>query len=634
MEPWGNWWDPQPSGWGLVPLMRKKILIALTVAWGLAAGIRPVAEEHPLLQAMRDEMARSMAGLRMKDQPPPYYIADTVDDVATSVIRAALGAPVEDNSFEGRVLRVEVRVGSYDFDSSRFLSYEREAGVMPAYVATGGMTCTLDDDEDAVGRQIWLMTDAAYKHALRVFAKKQAAFQNRAESDKVPDFSRETPVEAVRPPAPAGPLDRSWVATVSRLSAVFQAEPRVTDSEAGLTVRRGTRYLLTSEGFKIVSPIASAAMIVRAETQAGDGMRLRDSYTAVESRVDDLPAADQMRAEAERMRARLLDLARAPVAEEYSGPVLVEGQASAELVGQALVPLFLSQRAPESDTPRGDLLSRSGSPYLTRIGARVVPEFLSVADTPSLARFEGRPVAGAYDVDDEGIRAQDVTLVKDGKLLTLLTSRTPQKRLLVSNGHGRGGTAQAGVFQVTSSSGMRASALKARYLDTLKQQDRPFGFIVRRLVSPMAMSAADAGMDPLSAMSDLLQGGGQGAPGPRISEIVKVTADGREEPVRGLVFGEVTRNTFKDIVGASEERTLYNTRAVASGPTTMGAFFPGGGGEVTISLIVPNLLFDELELLKTREVPQKRPVVPAPALRTPKQESGIGNQESGAGSPR
>jgi hypothetical protein len=38
----------------------------------------------------------------------------------------------------------------------------------------------LDDSYDAMRRQMWLATDTAYKRAVGVFARKKAAFQNRA----------------------------------------------------------------------------------------------------------------------------------------------------------------------------------------------------------------------------------------------------------------------------------------------------------------------------------------------------------------------------------------------------------------------------------------------------------------------
>ncbi len=58
------------------------------------------------------------------------------------------------------------------------------------------LPASLDDNYDAIRRQIWLTTDAAYKRAVSIFAKKKATFQNRAEAaDVLPDFSRETPVD-------------------------------------------------------------------------------------------------------------------------------------------------------------------------------------------------------------------------------------------------------------------------------------------------------------------------------------------------------------------------------------------------------------------------------------------------------
>ena len=68
----------------------------------------------------------------------------------------------------------------------------------------------------------------------------------------------------------------------------------------------------------------------------------------------------------------------------------------------------------------------------------MLPDAFSVSDTPSLTQFGGNRVPGAYAVDDEGVPAKDVTLVEKGRLVTLLTSRTPQRTCPQSNGHGRG----------------------------------------------------------------------------------------------------------------------------------------------------------------------------------------------------
>jgi len=538
----------------------------------------PRAQESLLFSAMQDEMKRSMTELRLKGEPAPYYIEYEIDETAQMRAVGRFGALVDELASHGRALRVQVRVGDYGFDSSRFLTQVRGAGVVP--LADGGVTAPLDDNYDAIRRQIWLTTDAAYKRAVSVFARKKATFQNRAATDALPDFSQEPPVETMLPAAASAPRDRAWFERARQLSAVFLTSPDLSGGEAWLSETRGTSYYLNSEGFKTVAPIESAYLRVAADAQAADGMTVRDMFTVVESRLEDLPSMTELMTRAKSLAAAVTARRAAAIGDEFTGPVLLEGHAGAEFLRQTLVPLMLARRPADTDQGfgRGGGGQAQVTPFLTRIGLRVMADAFSVSDTPSLKQFDGRPVAGAYVVDDEAVRAKDVTLVENGRLVTLLTSRTPQRRLLQSNGHGRSGGAQAGVVQVKSSQAVPAAELKARYLALLKTQDLPFGYIVRAIASP----------------GDV-QGGGPG--GPIMLEAVKVTSDGREETVRGLRFGNTPSTAFRDILDASEERVLHNYRI--DGVT------PG-------SIIAPSLIFEELEVQRTREIVQKPPVVPSP----------------------
>ena len=124
---------------------------------------------------------------------------------------------------------------------------------------------------------------------------------------------------------------------------------------------------------------------------------------------------------------------------------------------------MLARRPPESAGRGG----RGGAPqpvtpFLRRIGLRVLTEPFSVTDTPSLREFGGRPVPGSYAVDDYGIRAKDVTLVEKGRLVTLLTGRTPLKGLLQSTGHTRGGDVQPSVVQIQSSEPLPAAEVRTQ----------------------------------------------------------------------------------------------------------------------------------------------------------------------------
>ena len=181
--------------------------------------------------------------------------------------------------------------------------------------------------------------------------------------------------------------------------------------------------------------------------------------------------------------------------------MLIEGQASAELLRQTLAPLMLARRAPDAENPRFAQGQGQATPFLTRIGLRVLSDSFSVSDTPSLKQYDGRPVAGAYVVDDEAVPAKDVTLVEKGRLVTLLTSRTPQKNLLQSNGHGRSWQRRwdrrLSGAETQAASGLRD--LKAKYLAVLKAQDKPFGYIVRAIAAPGDVAGGGPG-GPIASM--------------------------------------------------------------------------------------------------------------------------------------
>jgi hypothetical protein len=83
--------------------------------------------------------------------------------------------------------------------------------------------------------------------------------------------------------------------------------------------------------------------------------------------------------------------------------VLFQGQAAAELVAQVLASRLLAIRPPVVDEPRFEsMVSGLENPFVDRLGARVLPEFLSVSDNPLLTTSAGFPRVGGYQVDDEG----------------------------------------------------------------------------------------------------------------------------------------------------------------------------------------------------------------------------------------
>ena len=79
---------------------------------------------------------------------------------------------------------------------------------------------------------------------------------------------------------------------------------------------------------------------------------------------------------------------------------------------------------------------------------------------------------------------------------------------------------------------------------------------------------------------------------------MKVTPDGKEEAVRGLRFATIAAPTFRNILEASEERQLQS-------------YFIGPSATV-VSVVVPSLIFEELEIQRIQDVNQRPPIVPSP----------------------
>src|SRR6516162_8224263 len=115
------------------------------------AAAHAAAKGDPLLEALLTELDRSVATLKMDQVQRPYYLEYRVHEVEEYNTEAAFGALREDQRAHVRILRVVVRLGDYKQDSF----YNQGLGT--------ASILTTDNDSVALRRQIWLLTDAAYK---------------------------------------------------------------------------------------------------------------------------------------------------------------------------------------------------------------------------------------------------------------------------------------------------------------------------------------------------------------------------------------------------------------------------------------------------------------------------------------
>jgi len=133
----------------------------------------------PVMKVMQTELARATTDLGKTDSAP-YYMSYTVYDQNLVVLVGAYGSLLTDASLQRRQADVVMRVGTAALDNTHGQS--RGTGM------TSG-TLPIGDDQDAVARVLWELTDREYKRAAPAFLNVRTNTAVRAEEeDKSPDF--------------------------------------------------------------------------------------------------------------------------------------------------------------------------------------------------------------------------------------------------------------------------------------------------------------------------------------------------------------------------------------------------------------------------------------------------------------
>jgi hypothetical protein len=378
------------------------------------------AQEDPVLQAMRAELERSKSQLKLDRVAAPYYLEYRVIDVDEYSAEAAFGALRTGVRARFRFLRAVVRIGGYKQDSY-FGNGEGVSDFMP-----------LDDDMLALRHQLWLATDRAYKAAAESLTAKQAQLKQFTVDQPVDDFAHAGPVQSVGPLAKLDFDPQPWTKMLQDASALYRNDAQIEAFESSWNFGVANRYFVNSEGAVVRSGQSLYELHVTCSTQAADGMRLDRGSGFVVSSINALPSSQEFVARAAELAAAMKKLRDAPVTEEeYRGPVLFSADAAASVFANLVGENVLGHRP-----GIGKNAGTTGA-FAASYKSRVLPDFLSVTDDPTISSFRGQALLGYYETDDEGVPAQKVSVIEHGNLVNYLIGRGPIRDFPASNGHGR-----------------------------------------------------------------------------------------------------------------------------------------------------------------------------------------------------
>lgn len=582
--------------------MKRLLLAVFAVGAGIAAWSQEAAPgaDDPLLRAMRDELARARQ-MSLPNLEPPYFVQYLIDQSSNFAVSASLGGLLTRRMVSVREPEVRIRVGDYSFDNTNY------AGGGSNFGARYDLErWPFEDRYDVLRRYVWLQTDAAYKSAVEALSRKRAALRNITQSEKLNDFAHAEPVKRLTPLAALQIDAEQWTNRTRAASAIFAKYPAVKNSSVEFEASAGGFTLVNSEGTEVREPEVVTFLRVRAMAQAADGMSVRDSITFHALEPGRLPGDAETGRAIETLAENVTALAKAPRGEDYSGPVLFEGAAGAQIFAEVLGRNLALTRRPVSDGGRGG--SPQPSELEGRIGARVLPEFFDVVDDPTQTEWNGRRLFGHYDVDREGVVPKPLKLVEKGVLKGYLLTRQPVRGYEGSNGRARMpgsfGAANASISNVfvRPSETVPAAELKKKLIELCAARGKPYGVIVRKMDFPSAAS--------IEEIRRLLQGAQGARPISLPLLVYKVFPDGREELVRGLRFRGMNARSLKDILAAGDDSAVFEFLDNAAPFALVGA----SGFMAEAAVIAPSILIDDLELHPLEDELPKLPVVPAPDL--------------------
>jgi len=535
----------------------------------------PKSVSDPVMKVMQAELARASSDLGKTDSPP-YYMSYTVYDQNLVVMVGAYGSLLTNASLQRRQADVVMRVGAPTLDNTHGQS--RATGM------TSG-TLPIGDDQDAIARVLWELSDREYKRAAPAFLNVRTNTAVRAEEeDKSPDFSKETPETHLANVTPAPPFDRAaWGDEVRRLSSAFRKYPGIYFATVVIQVTDSNSRMVSSEGSAIETPSATTRLIMEAQTRADDGMELLRVETFQAPSASGLPSEADLSAKIAKMAEDLKALKNAPVAEPYDGPALLSGRAAAVFFHEVLGHRLEGHRQRDEE---------EGQTFTKKVGQEVLPKFLSVTDDPTVHEMGGMKLAGSYDFDNEGVPAKRVEVIKDGVLKNFLMSRMPIKDFAESNGHGRNqpglmATGRQGNLIVTSTQNVPEADMRQKLIDEVKKQNKPYGLYFDDIQGGFTLTTRS-----LPQAFQVL---------PVI--VYKVYADGRpDELVRGVDIVGTPLAALTRILMTGDQQHVFNGVCGAE------------SGQVPVSAVAPAMLFSEMEVQKRQHSHDRPPILPPPGF--------------------
>lgn len=557
-------------------LTMRKTKIYLTVLAGLLSGQLWAQSENDkiILKAMQDELNRNKKELSLADFGKPFFISYALGQSKQFEVSGSLGAVK--NSYESSwssVGSVRLLLGDYQWNS--------EPKYMGQFVRTG---MPAEADYNEIRRNFWLCTDDAYKYALQNFAGKQAYLKSNPQTEEeagLADLSKVEPITKIVENNTKYVFDKKqWEENIRELSAIFKNYKDLFNTNVSISGMEMEVYKATSEDVVVKQPVNYVGIFADATVRTDDGVKFGDRFFVLAATPQDLPSMEELKTKITEFAENLEKLRAAePITEYYSGPILFEDAACANIFTSNLLNQggLFAYRKP--DMP-GQQAKRT---IENRMGKKIVDTRISVKNYSTLPKYNNTSLIGAYQVDAEGVVPQkELTLVENGILKNMLNGRIPTLKTPNSTGSSKyllnGNEVMfataPGTIHVAVKDGTKPEKMKNALMKAAKEEGLDYAYIVRKMAGQASL-------------------------------IYKVgVKDGRETLVRAGDFSPVDLAKIKRVLDISSKENVSNYIL---------------NQQVLSSLIYPSsIIIEDMEINKSELKKEKAPALQLPLQRAQK----------------
>jgi len=562
-------------------MLLKRLAVALALALLMLPRTLAAASPDEILDSMKKELDRNMEKLTLPDYPKPYFLSYLMRDASGGSVMARFGATVATNEDRQRWVSLDLRVGSPELDNTQdpYPGFD-----MPYSFNPVGNRAPLVDDDKALRKTLWLLTDKEYKKAVASYLKVKG---QRVYQPDDPDFTgsfSSAPV-LVREDKKARFIKsiEKYGEDAVALSEFLGSFNHISDASVTFDATRQDRYYVNSEGTRFYASETYYSFQVQVQSRADDGTVIPHAMVVYARKAEDLPDRKELLLRAKLLAEEVDALRKAPAMLPYSGPALLEGDTAGVFLHEAL-----GHRL-EGHRQAGD---EEGGTFRGKIGDLVMPEFVSVVDDPTMEAFGKEGINGFYAVDDEGVSAQRVELVTKGKLAGFLLTRKPAEGFSASNGHARAAAmqrpvARMGTLILQSEKAHSKDELKKQLIELARSQGKPYAIILRK-ASSGATNTSSWGFQAFKGVASLVY---------RVD-----AATGEETLVRDV-----------ELVG-TPLASLMKIVAVGDDPAVFNGYCGAESGYVPVSTVTPSMLLSELEFQKSPPRREQKEILPPPAI--------------------